>query len=201
MKILLYIFLITPFFIFSQVGINTTTPQETLHVEGTLCVSNTTTKTPNKLSGMDANGVLTNVMVGDNLALTGNQLDAVIPVTASSAYYLVATIPIPDGAPGDEFDDVDLLLGSTNVDKVVFRLTGRTSNYKITGIDGGIDGRHIVLFNVSTSNMSVNDESPNSLPQNRIITLASNVATSGQGTGELVYDGSLNRWILIGFRD
>ena len=85
--------------------------------------------------------------------------------------------------------------------KLYLGLVGRTANYKITGIAGGTDGRHIVLFNVSTSNLTLVAESGLSTAPNRMITLANNVATSGQGTAELVYDGTLQRWILIGFRD
>lgn len=199
MKNIIYLFIIAPLFMFSQIGINTTTPQETLDVEGTLRVSNTTSCMPDKLSGTNNNGVLTNVMVGDNLDLTGNVLSA--NVTGGSAFYLVATIPVPDGPPGEELHNFDLDLSGANANRVVFRLVGRTANYKITGIAGGTDGRHIVLFNVSTSNLTLVAESIDSVPQNRMITLANNVATSGQGTAELVYDGTLQRWILIGFRD
>jgi len=202
MKTLLYILIITPLFLFSQVGINTTNPQETLHVEGTLCVTNTSTKTPLKISGLDANGTLSDVFIGPNLQLTGNVLSANSPTTTSSpTIYLTATINLPAGAPGDEFDDLDMSVGTLNANKVVFRLVGRRSSYDITGIDGGTDGRHLVLFNVEKVNMNLNDEDAGSLPQNRIITLANNVGTSGQGTAELVYDGTLQRWILIGFRD
>lgn len=199
MKNITYLFIVLPLFVFSQVGINTTNPQETLHVEGTLCVSNTTTVTPNKLSGTNTDGVLTDVIVGNNLDLTGNVLSA--DVRGGSAFYLVATIPVPDGPPGEQLHNFDIDLSGANADKVVFRLVGRTANYKITGIAGGTDGRHIVLFNVSLSNLTLVAESTASLPQNRMITLANNVATSGQGTAELVYDGTLQRWILIGFRD
>jgi hypothetical protein len=199
MKKIIYIFIFAPFFVLAQVGINTTTPQETLDVEGTLRISNTTSCMPNKISGTNANGVLTDVVVGDNLALTGNVLSA--DVTGGSAYYIVATIPVPDGPPGEELNNFDLDLNGVNSNKVVFRLVGRTANYKITGIAGGTDGRHIVLFNVSTSNLTLVAESGFSTAPNRMITLANNVATSGQGTAELVYDGTLQRWILIGFRD
>lgn len=201
MKTLLYIFVITPMFLFAQVGINTTSPQETLHVEGTLCVTNTSTKTPTKITGMDSNGTMTDVVVGSNLTLTGNVLSANSISASSPTIYLTATHKLPVGSPGDKFNDLDMSIGTSNIDRVVFRLTGRTNNYKITGLHGGTDGRHIVLFNVPSVNMSLNDEDTNSLPQNRIITLAANVATSNQGTAELVYDGGLQRWVLIGFRD
>ena len=199
MKILLYIFLIYPFFIFSQVGINTTTPQETLHVEGTLRVTNTTTKTADKISGLDANGTVAGVTVGQNLELTGNVLSS---TATGSAYYFVATISLPGGTSGQDYNNLDLDLLGGNISKTLFRLTDRTAGYDITGISGGTDGRHIVLFNVSTSNLKIYDEDTRSLANNRIITLNNGfVNTSGQGTAELVYDGSLNRWILIGFRD
>lgn len=192
--------LLVPWLSYSQVGIGTTNPQETLHVEGTLCVTNTSTKTPAKLAGLDGDGTMADVFVGPGLELDGN----ILKNTASgggSAVYLVATINVPDGPPGEELHDYDIDLGGANANKVVFRLVGRTANYKITGIAGGTDGRHIVLFNVSTTNLTLVAESLDSAPKNRLITLANNVATSGQGTAELVYDGTLQRWILIGFRD
>ncbi len=201
MKNIIYLFVFAPLFMFSQVGINTTTPQETLDVEGTLRVSNTTSCMPNKISGTNGDGVLTDIYVGANLQLTGNVLSATAGGGGGSAYYLVGTVLVPDGPPGEELHDYDMGVNTINANRVVFRLVGRTANYKITGISGGTDGRHIVLFNVSTSNLTLVAESTDSLPQNRMITLANNVATSGQGTAELVYDGALQRWILIGFRD
>jgi len=199
MKNLLYIFILTPFFIYSQVGINTTTPQETLHVEGTLCVTDTTTKTATQVAGLDNNGTLTGITVGSNLQLTGNVLSA--NSTSSPTIYLVGTKTFPTGIPGEEFNDLDMSIATTNANKVVFRLIGRKNNYKITGISGGTDGRHLVLYNVENVNLTFVAESALSQPQNRLETLANNVATSGKGTAELVYDGTSQRWIVIGFRD
>jgi len=202
MKNLLYSFCLFPFFLFSQVGINTTTPQETLHVEGTLCVTDTSTKIPLKISGLDANGTLGDVVIGANLQLTGNVLSANTSSTTSSpTTYLSATVNLPTGSPGDEFDDLDISLSTLNANMVVIRLEGRSFNYKITGISGGTDGRHLILFNVEAVNMNLNDEDTSSLAQNRIITLANNLLTSGRGTAELVYDGALQRWVVIGFRN
>lgn len=200
MKNIIYIILFLPFFAISQVGINTTTPQETLHVEGTFCVTDVNTKTATKLTGLDENGTLAGITVGDNLSLTGNVLSANAS-SGSPAIYLVATVAIPDGPPGDEMNDLDMGVNLVNANKVVFRLVGRTNNFKITGISGGTDGRHLVIYNVETVNLTFEAESPLSLPQNRLETLANNVATSGKGTAEFVYDGTSQRWILIGFRD
>lgn len=201
MKTLLYIFTLVPCFLFAQVGINTTTPQETLHIEGTLCVTDTSTKTPTKIAGMDPSGTVAGITIGANLQLTGNVLSANAVSASSPTVYLVQSISIPTGPPGEEMNDLDMDISGTNVDKVVFRLTGRTNNYKITGIAGGTDGRHLVLYNVESVNLTLVAESTASAAENRLETLANNVATSGKGTAEFVYDGASKRWILIGFRD
>ena len=196
-KILTVLLLVFSVSFYAQVGIGTTTPQETLHVEGTARITNTTTTTPTKLAGLDAAGTVTDVIVGDNLSLDGNVLNG----ASGPSIYLVATISIPTGPPGEEMNDFDIQVDGLHSDKVLFRLIGRTNNYKITGIVGGTDGRHIVLYNVESVNLTLDDESGLSLASNRMITLANNVATSGKGTAELIYDGTQQRWILIGFRN
>lgn len=40
-----------------------------------------------------------------------------------------------------------------------------------------------------------------SSPENQIDTLGSSTATSGIGTIELVYDGVLQKWIVVNIRD
>lgn len=180
----------------AQVGINTSTPQDTLHVEGTLRVTQINSSTATKLIGQDDNGTVTEVSIGKNLELKDGTL------TSNSSDYFVATISFPTGAPNQSFDNHEFNLNTTNKGKTVFRMTDRVNNYELTGISGGLDGRHIILFNVSSANFKIYNESTNSLPENRIITLSNNsVGTSGQGTAELVYDGTLQRWILINFRD
>lgn len=199
MKNIIFSILLLPALTIAQVGINTTTPQETLHVEGTLCVTDVSTKTATKLTGLDENGTLAGITVGTNLDLTGNVLSA--KTGTSPSVYLVTTINVQDGPSGDEFHNFDMGVNGVNSDKVVFRLVGRTANFKLTGISGGTDGRHLVIYNVETVNLTFEAESLNSLPQNRLETLANNVATSGKGTAEFVYDGAAQRWILIGFRN
>ena len=154
---------------------------------------------PNYNKSLFKDDLVAGVTVGQNLELTGNVLSS---TATGSAYYFVATISLPGGTSGQDYNNLNLDLLGGNISKTLFRLTDRTAGYNITGISGGTDGRHIVLFNVSTSNLKIYDEDTRSLANNRIITLNNGfVNTSGQGTAELVYDGSLNRWILIGFRD
>ncbi|MDO5969838.1 hypothetical protein Q4Q35_08460 [Flavivirga aquimarina] len=188
---------ILPVFVFSQVGVNTTNPLETLHINGTVRVVNTSSSTATKLMGADNDGTMNDVVVGENLALTAGTLHAF-----GSATYGITSFAIADGPVNEEFHDQDLGIDGANQDKTVFRLTGRTNNYRFTGIEGGTDGRHIVLLNIPAVNFRLENESTSSLAENRIITLSGGFeSTSGQGSAELVYDGTLQRWFLINIRN
>ena len=196
-------FLFIPCITLAQVGIGTTTPEETLHVEGTMRITNTKTTIPAKIGGLNDSGTVNEIIVGDNLSLDGNRLNAIIPNTTNSgaSTYGITTINMPNNSVNEKFDNLDLGLNSTNSDKILFKLEGRTANYRITGIAGGTDGRKIILVNISTSNLRFMDENSNSQAANRLTILSNNIATSGQGTAEFIYDGGLQRWILVKFRD
>jgi hypothetical protein len=103
--------------------------------------------------------------------------------------------------PASQYDDLDLALDGTNEDNVVIRILGPTSNFDITGISGGTNGRHLLLVNTTTNNMSFVDEvDPDSAEANRILTILGNGAgknsTTGTGTAELLHSGVDQRWIL-----
>ncbi|TGV02743.1 hypothetical protein [Flavivirga rizhaonensis] len=198
MKILYcFILIFLPTSLFSQVGINTTTPLDTLHVNGTVRIVNTNSSIATKLMGANDNGTINEVIVGQNLALTTGTLNAF-----GSASYGIISLSVTDGPVNEEFNDYDLGVNGVNQDKTVFRLTGRTNSYRFTGIEGGTDGRHIVLLNIPAVNFRLENESTSSLAQNRIITLSGGFeSTSGQGSAELVYDGALQRWFLINLRN
>ena len=73
----------------AQVGINTTTPQEDLDVNGTLRIQNTGTINSSKILGRDSNGTVGTIDVGDNLTIINNTINA----TGSSDYGII-NIPI-----------------------------------------------------------------------------------------------------------
>lgn len=200
MKKLIYIFVITPFFLNAQVGINTTNPQATLHVDGTFRVSQTTSTTSTKLSGFDVNGNIGEITLGTNLELDGNTLN-VAGSTNSNTHVEMATITLPTGSNGEKFHNLDIQLSTTNSSKTAFLLVGRTTSYKITGISGGTDGRRIILFNIINKSLSILNEDEDSLPENRIMNLAGNHSTANQGAYEFVYSSSLQRWIMLSFRN
>lgn len=185
-------------FNFAQVGIGTTNPQATLHVQGNLRVTNTNeTTTSTQLLGNCALGDVTSIKVGEGLLLKDNELSNTN--TSSPTKYKIVGIPITTIAPNQIFDNMNFDLGGANVDAVIFRLAA-AHNFTISGISGGTDGRHLIIYNASAVNLTINSMS-SSNPVNNIDTLGSATATSGVGTIELVYDGTLNKWIVINIRN
>ncbi|MEQ3690514.1 MAG: hypothetical protein ABNG98_03250, partial [Flavobacterium sp.] len=179
----------------SQVGINTTSPQETLHVEGTLRVTNTNnTTTTTKLAGTCGQGTVSDILVGENLTLNSNVL------SANSGNYGIVDIALPVVVVNQVFDNLELNVGGVNLNKVIFRLnTGVSMNFSLRGIKGGTDGRHIIIYNTSTANMKI-DHLMSSNPVNSINDLGSSTQTNGVGTVELVYDGVTKNWLVINIR-
>jgi hypothetical protein len=191
-------FILGSFSLFSQVGVNTTDPQETLHINGTLRIEKTDSSPAVSLFGGDANGTINEVIVGNNLNLTAGTLNA----ANGSDSYGITSESFTTSAPNTEFDNVDLGLSGTNSGEVVIRLTGPNDSYFFTGLKGGVDGRHVVLLNYTSQNFGVRDDSSSSEPENRILTLGSSSEnTSGTGAIELVYDGTLQRWIVLNIRN
>ena len=182
-------------FNYAQVGIGTTNPQATLHVEGNLRVTNTNnTTTSTDLLGNGTQGDVTSIKVGLGLTLNNNELTA-----GSPTKYRIANIPITTTAPNQVFDNMNYDLNGANLDIVIFRLAA-AHNYTIAGISGGTDGRHLIIYNSNAVNLSINNMG-SSIPANNIDTLGSSTATSGVGTIELVYDGALAKWIVINIRN
>jgi hypothetical protein len=189
-------FLYTAQFGFSQVGINTTSPQETLHVGGTLRVTNTNnTTTTTKITGTGVLGTVSDIAVGENLSLNNNVL------TANAGKYAIADISIPITVSNQVLDNLELNVGGSNLNKIVFRIsTGSSWNYSLRGIKGGTDGRHIIIYNTSTGNMKV-DHLMSTNPINSIDDLGVSTSTNGIGTVELVYDGVTQKWLVVSIRN
>jgi hypothetical protein len=182
----------------AQVGIGTTTPLSTLHVQGTMRVTNTNnTTTSTKLTGTCDSGIVTDVKLGTNLSLVNNVLNA---ADSDNSVYRVAGVKMITPVSNFVFDNLDLQLSGANDGVVVFRLYGSTQNFSIRGISGGTDGRHIILYNSSPVNMKVDHMMSSTLPNN-IDTIGTSTQTSGIGTVDLVYDGSAAKWIVIAIRD
>lgn len=179
----------------AQVGINTTSPQETLHVNGKIRVDDATGRTAVSILGVDITGTLNKMAVAGALEIHNNTL-----IASGTGYYSIVDIVIDTPSSNTIFDNIDLGLDGANTYKSVIRFTGQTQSFDITGIMGGIEGRHIVLLNPINVGMGVVNESFQSLEANRILTYGGGLgeATAGRGAIEMVYDGS--RWVVLNIR-
>ncbi|PKA82606.1 hypothetical protein ATE92_0739 [Ulvibacter sp. MAR_2010_11] len=179
-----------------QVGINTTNPQEALHVNGKIRVDDASGRSATSVLGVDATGTLNTMDVGGALEIHNNTI-----IASGTGYYSVVNVSVTTPTPNTRIDNIDLGVVGANAYKTVIRFTGQTQSFDITGIKDGIEGRHIILLNPMNVNMGVINESNQSLAVNRIITYGSgpSESTSGEGAIELVYDGT--RWVVINFRN
>lgn len=187
---------------YAQVGIGTTDPTEALDVNGNMRIRDLGTDAPDFSGGdrfvlTESDGTLKKSSFNtNNIDIDGGVIN--ITVTGGGdVFYGIATETL---TPSTQYDDLDFSLETTNEDVVVIRLLGPTSNFDITGIDGGSDGRHLIIANTTSNNMSFTDEDTDSAEANRILTILGNGAgknaTTGSGTAELLYSGTDQRWVL-----
>ena len=175
----------------AQVGINTTSPAETLEVNGTFKVSNTTqgTVTTTKMAGLNNAGNLRDIAIGTNLVLKNN-------VLSSKSAFDHSFGDITSNGSNDK-DDVDLLLetGETNEEKSIIRINSNNGDQKFTGIKAGYDGQHIWL-SPQDGKLTLKTLDTNSLVANRIED-NNKPGCLVYGMIELVYDGTRNLWIIM----
>jgi hypothetical protein len=82
------------------------------------------------------------------------------------------------------------------------RISGPTSAFTITGVaaeaGGDPNGRVMYLFNSTTQNMTIANESASSTAANRIITgSGADIVTTGTGVVQMIYSAPDSRWIAI----
>ncbi len=206
--IILFLFLIESSF--AQVGINTTDPQEALDVNGKIRVTDTDLGVGRimvSIIGIDDNETLSKINLSTDFVITDNT----ITVSGTTSY---SVIDIDFEDYDDDFledyvqgvDIADLYLGVDNINaqETVIRFTNAPDAFYISGIQGGVPGRHVLLLNPTSEHMGVRDEnygSNSSANENRILTYGAGTtdATQGQGAIEMVYDGT--RWVVLNIRN
>lgn len=202
--IYLLILMFTSIFL-GQVGIGTTNPEETLHIQGDLIVEGfSSLDDSTSLIGADALGNLTILNLNNQLTLENNTLQL-----ANSIYYGIGDMDLSgiNVSPGNLTHNLDLQLGpgEQNEGKVVINVYNLPSNIKITGIQNGTEGMHLFFYYSETGNIVFLDESDDralaSLPENRIKVLAGSEIISAEGSIELIYDGMSQRWIFLSIHD
>ena len=202
-KLILIIFTLTYFSTYSQVGIGTVDPQETLHIEGDLIVEGTSNSNSTVLVGADDEGTLTSLSLANNLSIENNALQLV-----RSTVYQIGDIDISGIIINSTYvHDLDLQLGpgEINEGKTVVKIVNAPANFKLTGIQDGVDGMHLFFYHLGTTTIQfidqLNSNSLLSLPENRINVLSSSETISGEASVELIYDGITQRWLLLSVHD
>jgi hypothetical protein len=182
---------------FSQVGVGTTNPQETLHVNGTLRITNTNQESVDaiKIGGLDENGTYREIILGTNLSLKNNVISA-----TSAPKYTFGSITLTSA----NNHNVDLLLdpGEANDGVNIIRVYGlgsSSSTRKITGIKAGVDGQVIWLYpQLPMASLELMPNNSNSLPANRILPADKMTPKTDENEMiKLIYDAQRSRWLVM----
>ena len=207
-KIGLILFLFLMESSFAQVGINTTDPQEALDVNGKIRVTDTDIdvgRTMVSIIGIDDNETLSKINLSSDFVITNNTI-----TVSGTTSYSVLDIDFDDLPPeivytaGVDMANLDLGVNNINAHETVIRFINAPQAFYISGVQGGVAGRHVLLLNSSSEHMGVRDEDYGgnlSDDENKILTYGAGTtdATQGQGAIELVYDGT--RWIVLNIRN
>ena len=189
----------------AQVGIGTNNPQEMLHIEGDLIVEGyNQLESSTTLVGADAEGNLTTLNLSSDITLENNRIQL-----ANSVYYEIGkrNLTLLSIGSANRVHNLDLKLGpgEINQGKTVIKLSNIPGNIKLTGIRDGVDGQHLFLYNASKGNIVLLNHDDNasrfSLARNRMNVLAGSETISGQGSIEMFYDGTLQRWVVLSIHD
>ena len=178
--------------VFSQVGINTTTPTSTLDVNGSLRVRTVDSIPENvealRLIGVDQDGYFIPVEAEDNIILENNTLRAI-----ETKYGFGNTALIVESA----VHNVDLIIlpGEPNDDKKVIRIMTQSGNVDITGFKAVEDGQTIWIL-AATGQVKLIGDSNGSDPENRM-QFNGNITLQQYEMVQLIYDGTIQRWLLM----
>ncbi|RDK83257.1 hypothetical protein [Marinirhabdus gelatinilytica] len=187
---------------YAQVGINTTRPDATLHVDGNLIITDTGGTTlegesieATRIVGIDDDGNIVEITTDENLYLENNVLKLVerkkeigdIPTLLAPVVNNISLIIFPGGSNGG---------------KSIIRVRNLFGDSQITGIDvllmGGpaaADGTTVWLYPVD-GDLTLKSNSILSLPFNRILS-ENDVVIERYKMVQLLYDGSLQRWVIM----
>jgi len=208
MKNVVFLFLISPLILFSQVGINTTTPEGILDLnsttQGILVPRVPLTEIMVDLPVINPNGGnLENSTLVYNTQTMNDvspgfyywKIDQWIRVGSNEGYMSFTTITLP--LPSLNNSDVDFKLDGVNYNKNVFRILHNGAD--LDGIKNGIHGKVIHLYNGHSSKdlKLISKLSSVSLTQNQFSIQGDVVLKPGSAL-ILIYDGLyFNQWIVL----
>lgn len=85
-------------------------------------------------------------------------------------------------------------------DYTLYRITGPTAAFSITGFGNGNDGRVLTIINATAQTMSLSHQVTSS-SANQINTGGSTINLTANGVATLIYNSTLTKWVVTGTND
>ena len=118
------------------------------------------------------------------------QFNAHIPLNGQITNRVISVIV----SEGQSTRNLEISTGPDNFIKI----NGLSSNFKISGVEGGFEGKTITLYNSTSYNMTIANNCNLCQNSDRILTLTGNdLVSNGTGSVTMQYDGVSNVWIII----
>lgn len=207
MKYLSFIFYLTCYISFSQVGIGTTTPKALLDItsdtKGILIPRTALVMTTQELPVVNPNGgsLENSTMVYNTVTINDVrpgiyywETDRWLRLSSDPQFLQFTTITLP--SPSGTNDDTDFFLDTTNYTSNVFRIVH--SGGEITGVNNGEHGRVIYIYNGDTNDLKLISEGSSSSSNENKFSLVGDVILKSGNSIILYYDDLyLNRWIVV----
>lgn len=91
-------------------------------------------------------------------------------------------------------DNHDVLVGAYSF----YKITGPTAMFSITGMSGGVDGKIVVLYNLTNQPMMIVNNSSLSAAGNRILTMSGDIVTPADSSSMMLqYSAAEGAWLVI----
>jgi hypothetical protein len=181
-----------------RIGIGVLDPQASLDINGDLSFIPKTTHAV-KLLGLSLNGMAKEYPLSPEFTFTDGVLE-ISPSLEDNQILVGSHDQSTDGNTTGIYHNYDIGLSDSNAENGIIRLTGETTGYTITGFADGVPGRTIYIYNAQNVNVTFMHLNTGSNPENQLILEGASENINAQGVAEFVYDGFLEKWVLINLR-
>lgn len=124
---------------------------------------------------------------GINLPVGATTPNTTLDINGAIAFREGAAISVTNG------NNNDITLSAYSL----FRLTGATAAFTLTGFTGGVDGRLLTVVNTTAQNMTLNHQTSSATANQLYLTNSSNLTISPNGSATFQYNSTLSKWVLV----
>ena len=182
-----------------RIGIGTFNPQASLDINGDLAFIPKATHAV-KLLGLTLNGLAKEYPLSSEFTFIDGVLE-INPSLEDNQILVGSHDQSTDGNTTGTYHNYDIGLADSNAENGIIRFTGETSGYTITGFADGVPGRTLYIYNAQNVNVTFMHLNAGSYPENQLVLEGASENISAQGVAEFVYDGFLEKWVLINLRN